>query len=86
MGAITAWPAPAPADGADPGGRDRAGGRCRRMLTRAASQSIPMPVRFGDEDAPQHQSLLRFGPVKPDGSVRCAVVWDPLLERFVWGN
>lgn len=83
MGAIIAWPAPAPADGADPGGRDQAGGRCRRMLTRAASQSIPVPVRFGCEGAPEHQSLLRFGPMEPDGSVRDAILWDPLLERFV---
>ncbi len=98
MGAITAWPAPAPVDGADPGGRDRASGRCRRVLTRAASQSIPMLVRFSDEGAPEHQLLLRVGLVEPGGvvqnhlfadvrgtrvAVRGAVVWDPLLERFV---
>lgn len=56
------------------------------MLTRAASQGIPVLARFGGEGAPEHQSLLRFGPIEPDGSVRCAVVWDPLLERFVWAD
>ncbi|MGI4941227.1 MAG: hypothetical protein ACRYHQ_11835 [Janthinobacterium lividum] len=57
------------------------------MLTRAAGQSIPVPVpvRFGGEGAPEHQLLLRSGPIEPDGPLRCAVVWDPLLQRFVWG-
>ncbi len=57
-----------------------------------------MPGPFCGEVAPEHQLLLRFGPMEPDGSVqghlfadvggmrvvvRGAVVWDPLLERFV---
>lgn len=71
------------------------------MLTRAAGQGIPVPVRFGGGGAPEHLLLLRFGPVEQDGSVRGylladvrgtrvavrnAVVWDPLLECFAWGD
>lgn len=56
------------------------------MLTCAASQSIPTPVRFGGEVGPEHQVFLRFGLMKPDGSVRGAVVWDPLLECSVKGD
>jgi len=71
------------------------------MLTRAASQGVPVQVRFGGEASPEHRLLLRFGPVEPDGSVqghlladvrggrvivRNAIWWDPLLEGFAWGD
>jgi hypothetical protein len=71
------------------------------MLTHAAGRSVAVPVRFGGDGSPEHGLLLRFGPLEPDGSVqghlladvcgtrvavRGAVLWDPLLERFTWGD
>lgn len=71
------------------------------MLTRAAGRSVAVPVRFAGDGSPEHDLLLRFGPLEPDGSiqghlladvrgtrvaVRGAVLWDPLLERFTWGD
>lgn len=62
---------------------------------------VDVPVRFGGDASPQHGLVLRFGPMEHDGTVpghliarvgqehvaaRRAVVWDPVLRSFAWGN
>ncbi len=64
-------------------------------------QDVAVPVRFGGEASPQHGLVLRFGPMEHDGTVpghliarvgqdhlaaRRAIVWDPVLRSFGWGN
>lgn len=76
-------------------------GQGTAMLTRVAGRDVALPVRFGGETSPQHELLLRFGPVEQDGGIRGhllaeidgkvtvardAVLWDPVLRTFTLGD
>lgn len=71
------------------------------QLTLLPGRDVAVPVRFGGGASPQHGLVLRFGPMEHDGTVpghliarvgqehlaaRRAVVWDPVLRSFAWGN
>ncbi len=71
------------------------------QLTLLPGRDVAVPVRFGGDASPQHGLVLRFGPMEHDGTVpghliarvgqehlaaRRAVVWDPVLLSFTWGN
>lgn len=60
-----------------------------------------MTVQFGGQSSPQHQVVLRFGPMEWNGAIpghlvaqtsqgpiaaRRAIVWDPLLDTFSMGD
>lgn len=71
------------------------------QLALLPGKDVAVPVRFGGGASPHHGLVLRFGPAEHDGTVpghliarvgqehlaaRRAVVWDPVLRSFAWGN